>query len=332
MHVRAFVPVGTGTPSVELAEVDEPQAGPDELIVAVESFSPNRGETFLLEEPPVGWRPGKDVAGVVVQAASSGRGPGVGERVVAHPERSGWAERVAVPFDRVAVLPVDLEFMVAAALPLAGLTALRLTRVTGPLASRRLLLTGASGGVGHYFVELAAAQGADITVVTASEERGDRLVDLGATQSVRRVTEAPGRYEVGLDSVGGETTAAVWAKLTDDGLLVWFGQASRVAPTIDFFDWSGGMSGTIRKFAYADSASSDADDLATLVRLVETGHLHPEIGLVADWGQTAEAIDAMLDRTVRGNVVLTLPSSAASAGHSLDGGWSATEETGNGAS
>lgn len=78
--------------------------------------------------------------------------------MVAHPERGGWAERVAVPLDKVTMLPVDIDFSVAAALPLAGLTALRLTRVTGPLASRRVLLTGASGGVGHYFVELAVSR------------------------------------------------------------------------------------------------------------------------------------------------------------------------------
>jgi NADPH:quinone reductase-like Zn-dependent oxidoreductase len=286
--------------------VDEPEAALDELIVAVEAFSPNRGETFLLEDPPPGWRPGKDVAGTVVQAAASGRGPRAGQRVVAHPERGGWAERVAVPLDKVTMLPVDIDFSVAAALPLAGLTALRLTRVTGPLASRRVLLTGASGGVGHYFVELAVSQGAEVTVVTSSEERGARLVDLGATQSVHAIDDAVGPYQIGLDSVGGEVTAAVWAKLAHDGLLVWFGQASRVAPTIDFFDWRGGMSGTIRKFAYSDSDTSDADDLATLVRMVEAGLLHPEIGVVADWEHAPEVIEAMVGKSVRGNAVLTV--------------------------
>lgn len=312
--MRALVPIQAETPSIELTEVDEPEAAFDEVIVAVEAFSPNRGETFLLENPPPGWRPGKDVAGTVLRAAESGQGPAVGQRVVAHPDQAGWAERVAVPLDKVTALPAEMEFTTAAALPLAGLTALRLTRVTGPLASQRLLLTGASGGVGHYFVELAAAQGADITVVTASEERGARLVELGAAASVRRVADATGPYQIGLESVGGEVTAAVWAKLTDNGLLVWFGQASRVPPTVDFFDWRGGLSGTIRKFAYTESDTTDADDLATLVRLVQTGRLHPEIGLVADWEHTAEAIEAMVGRGVRGNAVLTLsPSSAALA-------------------
>jgi NADPH:quinone reductase-like Zn-dependent oxidoreductase len=301
-----------------VAEVDEPEAAQDEVIVAVEAFSPNRGETFLLEDPPPGWRPGKDVAGIVVRAAESGQGPAVGRRVVAHPEQGGWAERVAVPLDKLTAVPADMAVTTAAALPLAGLTALRLTRVTGPLASRRLLLTGASGGVGHYFVELAASQGADITVVAASEERGARLVQLGAAASLREVADATGPYQIGLDSVGGDVTAALWAKLTEDGLLVWFGQASRVPATLDFFDWRGGMSGTIRKFAYTESDTTDADDLATLVRLVHAGRLHPEIGLVADWEHTAEAIEAMVGRTVRGNAVLTVSLSSATLANTSD--------------
>jgi NADPH:quinone reductase len=174
------------------------------------------------------------------------------------------------------------------------------------------------GRVGHYFVELAASQGADITVVTASEERGARLVELGAAASLRRVADATGPYQIGLESVGGETTAAVWAKLSDDGLLVWFGQASRVPLTLDFFDWRGGLSGTIRKFAYTDSDTTDADDLATLVRLVCTGRLHPEIGIVADWEHTADVIEALVGRTVRGNAVLVLSSSSMTLANTPD--------------
>lgn len=197
----------------------------------------------------------------------------------------------------------------AAALPLAGLTALRLARAAGPLASRRLLLTGASGGVGHYFVELAAAQGAEVTVVTATEERGRRLMRLGASAWVADVARADGRFDVALDSVGGRSTAIALSKLTDHGLLVRFGQASRTAPTLDFFDWTGGTSATIRKFLYSDDETPVVDDLATLVRLTATGRLHPEVGLLADWRDTPSVIDAIVGRTVRGNAILTIPSS-----------------------
>jgi NADPH:quinone reductase-like Zn-dependent oxidoreductase len=82
------------------------------------------------------------------------------------------------------------------------------------------------------------------------------------------------------------------------------GQASHRAPVLDFFDWTGGHSATLRKFLYSDSEVSDAADLATLVRLVAAGRLHPEIGLRAPWSETRDALSALLARRVRGNAVL----------------------------
>jgi NADPH:quinone reductase-like Zn-dependent oxidoreductase len=123
---------------------------------------------------------------------------------------------------------------------------------------------------------------------------------------VAAVDDAPGRYDVGLDSVGGRTTAAVLRKLHGHGLLVWFGQAGRTEARLDFLDWTGGESATIRKFSYADSDVGDGEDLATLVRLVAQDRLHPEIGLTADWSETGRVIRALLDRRVRGNAVLTV--------------------------
>ena len=140
---------------VEPDTVDEPEPRADEALVEVKAFSINRGETYQLERPRPNWRPGKDVAGVVIRAAADGSGPGEGERVVGHADQSGWAERAAVPSARLARLPDGVDFQTAAALPLAGLTALRLTRVAGPLASRRVLLTGASGGVGHCCLSMS---------------------------------------------------------------------------------------------------------------------------------------------------------------------------------
>jgi len=304
--MKAIVTDGEGPTGVRLDEVEEPRAAADEALIAVEAFSVNRGETFQIESRPAGFRPGKDLAGVVVRAAADGSGPAVGERVVAHATGGSWAERVAVTTDRIAPLTVGLAATTAAALPLAGLTALRLTRATGPLASRRVLLTGASGGVGHYFVELAAAQGADLTAVSASGERAERLLALGATQVVADVEEAEGPFDLALDSVGATSTPAAFARLTPEGALVWFGQASRVAPSFDFFDWRGAFNGTIRRFHYEESDVSVATDLATLVRLTAGGRLHPEMGWTADWTRTGEALTALLAREVRGNAVLTV--------------------------
>jgi len=298
--MQALIPSG-GT--VTVGSVDGPEPRADEALIEVKAFSINRGETYQLEQPRPGWRPGKDVAGVVVRAAADGTGPAEGSRVVGHADASGWAEQVAVPTSRLATLPPTIDFQTAAALPLAGLTALRLTRVAGSLASRRVLLTGASGGVGHYFTELAAAQGARVTAIS---HRGERLLELGAEEVLPNVDDAQGLFDIAIESIGGATTNAAWHRLEQHGLLIWLGQAGREPLNLDYFDWDAAMSVSIRKFNYMDSTATEAEDLATLVRLVRQGHLHPEIGLVQDWTQAAAGIDSLVGRRVRGNLVLTI--------------------------
>lgn len=303
--MRAVVPAGPGR--IKIAEVEEVEPAPDELVIEVGAYSVNRGETFQLETARDHWRPGKDIAGRVVSAAADGTGPAVGARVVAHLQHSGWAERVVAPAAQVAVLPEAVSTEQAAALPLAGLTALRLLRTAGSVIGRRILLTGASGGVGHYFTELAAASGASITAVVSSPSRGERLLELGAETLVYDVADAHGPFDLVLESVGGASLPVALSKLDRGGTLIWFGQASREAPRINFFDFFDGPdSGQIRHFHYDSLDRPDDADLATLVRLVASGRLHPELGRVEDWSQTAAVLEDLRDRRIRGNAVLTL--------------------------
>jgi NADPH:quinone reductase-like Zn-dependent oxidoreductase len=302
--MKSFVPDGDG--QARLSDVDEVSPAAGEAVIEVEAFSVNRGETFLLENPPGGWRPGKDIAGRVVQAAADGTGPRPGTRVVGHPPSRGWAERAAVHASSLAELPEEVASATAAALPLAGLTAVRLLRAAGPLIGRRLLLTGASGGVGHYVTELAIASGAEVTAVSASQERGAKLAALGATV-VAGPADAPGRYDIVMESVGGQSLAAARRKARTNGIVLWFGQASRTPPTIDFFDWIDGTAGApIVAFHYERGDFADRGDLATLVRLTAAGRLHPEIGVLLPWEHTPDVIDAIRQRRLRGNAVLTL--------------------------
>jgi len=309
--MQALVPAGRAAGLaaglVAMAEVPRPEPRPDEALVRVQAFSVNRGEIFRLENPEPGARPGKDVAGVVVRAAADGTGPAAGQRVVGHPEAGGWAEYAAVPAASLAVLPPEVTAVQAAALPLAGLTALRLLRTAGSVAGRRILLTGASGGVGHYVTELAAAAGARITAVTRSADRGQRLAELGAAAVVRDLAGAGGPFDLVLESAGGATLAAAVDLLVPGGTLIWFGQASRAPATLDFFTiLYGPQSVTIRTFAYWDAPGGYGPDLATLVRLVATGCLHPEIGRVAGWADTAAVLTDLYQRRIRGNAVLTV--------------------------
>ncbi len=308
--MKALLPSG-GPEMVEYGNVDQPRPLASEALVRVEAFSVNRGETFLLENPPAGWRPGKDIAGLVVQAAADGSGPPAGHRVVGHPPAAGWAEYACVPADSLAELPEDFPAATAAALPLAGLTALRLLRIAGSVTGQRILLTGASGGVGHYFVELAANAGAEVTAITATEDRGRILARLGAAAVLRSVTDTDGPFDLVLESAGGKSLARSLERLAPRGTLIWFGQASREPVTLNFFDLLyGATSATIRHFSYADFREPYRADLAVLVRLVAAGRLHPQIGREADWHETATVLADLRDRRIRGNAVLTISPSA----------------------
>jgi NADPH:quinone reductase len=308
--MKALLPADDGG-MVKFADIAQPRTADSEALIRVEAFSVNRGETFLLERPPAGWRPGKDVAGLVVQAAADGSGPAAGTRVVGHPPTAGWAEYATVPTASLASLPEPVSVVTAAALPLAGLTALRLIRVASQsaegIAGRRILLTGASGGVGHYFTELAANAGAEVTAIAAAADRGARLTDLGAQAILRAVKDAAGPFDLVLESVGGDSMAEGLDRLRPGGTLIWFGQASRQPVTISFFDLLyGASSATIRHFSYEDSPVPYSEDLAVLVRLVATGRLHPEVGRIADWAGTGTVLNDLRDRRIRGNAVLTI--------------------------
>jgi NADPH:quinone reductase-like Zn-dependent oxidoreductase len=184
---------------------------------------------------------------------------------------------------------------------------LRLVRAAGSLAGRRVLLTGASGGVGHFLTELAAGSGAQVTTVTSSPERGMRLADLGAEAVVLDVREATSPFDVIMESVGGPTFSTALTKLAPGGSVLWYGQAGLEPPVLDFFGLIPVTPFTLRHFAHWASDTSDADDLATLVRLTSTGQLHPEIGRASDWTETAAVLDEVYRRRIHGNAVLTVP-------------------------
>src|SRR5437763_4144174 len=159
----AIVNTPGGPEPVAIREVAEPQPKPNEALVAVHAFSLNRGELRLLQVRPEGWRPGQDIAGIVLKQAIDGTGPLAGMHVVGLCDWEGWAERAAVPSSRIAPLADTVSFAQAAALPVAGLTALRTLRHGAPLLGKRVLITGAAGGVGNLALQLAVRAAARVT-------------------------------------------------------------------------------------------------------------------------------------------------------------------------
>ncbi|MGZ8754992.1 MAG: zinc-binding dehydrogenase, partial [Acidimicrobiia bacterium] len=279
---------------------------PSELVVDVAAVSINRGELRLLAARPEGWRPGQDVAGIVREAAADGSGPSPGTRVVAWVDQSGWAERVCAPANRVAVLAEGVSFGAAATLPIAGMTALRALRVGGELLGRRVLVTGAAGGVGRFAVELAARGGASVTAVARDAARAEGLDLLGADRIVFDIGEAEGPFDVILESVGGASLAGAVRLVAPQGAVVVFGNSSGEAAEISFGDFVGRPGARLEGFFVYLSAQPPGfgADLQRLADMVARGKLNPHVGLEVSWTEATTAFAAVAERHVNGKAVL----------------------------
>ncbi len=301
----ALVNTPSASIPVELNEVPEPVPMPDEAVVEVHAFTLNRGELALLSSRPEGWRPGQDIAGVVVQPATDGSGPEKGTRVVALVDGAGWSQRVAAPTARMAVLPDNVSFASAATLPVAGLTALRTLRQGGPLLGQRVLITGAAGGVGRFAVQLAALAGAEVTGVVSHPDRAAGLSELGATAIVANIREAEGLFDLILESAGGPSLSGAISKVAPGGTIVVFGNSSREETLISFPNFAGHAGARLLAFFIYESGTpaSMGVDLAKLVSLVSSAKLKPEIGLEDSWHNVYKAAAALRDRKVNGKAV-----------------------------
>jgi NADPH2:quinone reductase len=287
-------------------ERPEPEPAPHEVVVAVRAYAVNRGELRLLEDRPDGWAPGQDVAGVVAAAAADGSGPPEGARVVGLADGGGWSERVAVPTHRVAVLPDAVDFAQAAGLPVAGLTALRALETGGRLLGRRVLVTGASGGVGSFAVQLARAAGAHVTGHVSGEHRIEDVRALGADAVITAIDEDAGPFDLVLDGVGGPVLLDAVHRLAPGGTATAYGVAGGREPTpLHFFDFAP-LARLIGFFIYGTDERTFGRDLGVLAGLVADGRLTVPRGVEADWTETATALDALRERRVAGKVVLTI--------------------------
>ncbi len=304
--MRGFITDPKAPGGLRLADdLPEPTPAAGEALVEVRAYSVNRGELFLLQMRPDGWRPGQDLAGVVIQAAADGSGPAVGTRVVGLVDWECWAERVAVPSYLAVPLPEEVSFEEAASLPIAGITALRAIRLGGSLLARRVLVTGATGGVGQFAVQLAVASGAHVTALVTSLEREPEARNLGAHRVVTSLDDnVPGPFDLVLDGVGGQVLTEAAHRLAPGGAAVTYGTLGGPAP-LALLDFPRGPACRVVPLFHAYPLETRGDDLGALVALVADGRLRPLLGMVSDWTETRAVLQALRERRVRGKAVLT---------------------------
>ncbi|MEX1124168.1 MAG: zinc-binding dehydrogenase [Acidimicrobiia bacterium] len=304
--MKALVNRGGGGIAVDLVDVAEPEPGANEALVQVEAVAINRGELRLLAARPQGWRPGQDVAGTVAAAAADGSGPSEGTRVVAWPEQAGWAERVAVPTSHLATIGHDVTSAQAATLPIAGVTALRILRIGGDLNRKKILVTGAAGGVGRFAVELAARSGAVVTAVAASRERAEGLEGLGAQAVVEDIEQAEGEFDLILEAAGGPSLEVSIRLVAPRGIIVVFGNSSNSPAQVSFADFRGRAGARIEAFFVYESGEPPTfgEDLQLLADMTADGSLHPQVGLEAPWTDANSVFQALANRQVNGKAVL----------------------------
>jgi NADPH:quinone reductase len=300
----AIVNTPGGPEPVAVREIAEPELRPNEALVAVHAFSLNRGELRLFQVRPEGWRPGQDIAGVVLRQAADGSGPAAGTRVVALCDWEGWAERAAVPGHRIAPIADNVSFAAAASLPVAGLTALRSLRHGAPLLGKRVLITGAAGGVGNLAVQLAARSGAKVTAIVGSAERARVLDGLGAAETVTRIEDAQGRFALILEAAGGSSLKAALERIEARGTVVIFGNSSGEPTEINFRDFAEHQNARIQAFHYFTSEPEErfGPDLAVLAGLIADGSLKPRIAEYS-WRDLSRIGPLLRDRQIPGKAV-----------------------------
>jgi NADPH:quinone reductase-like Zn-dependent oxidoreductase len=289
--------------------VPEPTADRDEALVRVHAISLNRGEVRRAGMAAAGWRPGWDLAGVVERAASDRSGPAVGTRVVGFLLEGAWAQRVVVPTNALAELPDKVTFSQAATFPVAGLTAFHALGKGGLLLGKRVLVTGATGGVGDFAVQLARLAGAHVTASVRRADQVPTVRQLGAHDVVvGDVIAAMPKYDLIIESVGGKTLGTALAALERAGVCVTLGVSASSEVTFDartFF--ATGRSTLYGFYVFTELASEPASvGLRRLADLVAAGQLSPHISLERSWKEIGQVAQDLMARRFPGKAVLVV--------------------------
>jgi NADPH:quinone reductase-like Zn-dependent oxidoreductase len=321
--MRAIVNHRYGGPeTLQLQEVEPPDIPEDRVLVRVRASSVNavdwhlmRGEPYLVRltdglRAPKQPRRGVDIAGVIESVGSAVTTLKPGDEVFGG-GIGAFGELARAKAANVVAKPTNLTFEEAAAVPVAGLTALQGLRDKGGLtAGQRILVNGAGGGVGTFAVQIAKAFGASVTAVTRTENL-ELLSSLGADRVIDYsrddFTRDGSRYDVIFDA-GGNRSLGDLARATEpDGVVIvcgagkgnWVGPFARVAAAM--------LRSRVRKPRMVGFLASHGQaDMVVLKGLLEAGSIRPVIDRTYPLEQTADAVAYMERGHARGKVVITV--------------------------
>jgi NADPH:quinone reductase-like Zn-dependent oxidoreductase len=324
--MQAIVQTGYGSAeALQLASIPRPAIADDEVLLRVHAAGLDRGTWHLMTGQPYllrlafGFRkpkhpvPGRDVAGQVVEVGSAVTRFTVGDQVygIAAPHGS-FAEYAAAREDKLARKPVTLSFEQAAVVPVSGMTALQALTDAGHVqAGQHVLITGASGGVGSFAVQLAKAFGAEVTGV-CSTRKIELVRALGASQIIDYtqddVADGARRYDLILDIAGNPSLRRLQRSLTPTGTAVLVGGEGRGKLT-------GGMDRQVRALVLSIFsrqrltgflAKERASDLERLTDLIEAGQLTPSVDSTYPLTHVPEAMRHLAAGNVHGKVAITI--------------------------
>jgi NADPH:quinone reductase-like Zn-dependent oxidoreductase len=309
--------------ALELREIERPPIGEHDVLVHVRAAGVNpadwavmRGLPYIarpvygLRKPKAGIR-GTDVAGQVEAVGSGVTRFKPGDEVFGASTGS-YAEYAAASEDELALKPANLTFEQAATVPMAGLVALQALRDHGHVREgQKVLINGASGGIGTFAVQIAKALGAEVTAVV-STRNVDLVRSIGADHVIDYTkvdfTGAGKRYDLILDNVSNHSLSRLRGVLTDSGVLIpnggnfgnrWFSSAGRLVRGTILFRFGGQKLGNFL-------VSMNHDDLVALKDMIEAGKVAPVVGRTYPLSRTAEALDQVGGGHARGKVVITV--------------------------
>lgn len=298
---------------LELCEVADPVADSNEALIAVTGFSLNRGELRRAQSAQDGTQIGWDLVGVVQKAARDGSGLTEGKRVVGFSRRMhGWAELAAVPTTDFTGIPDAVADVDAATLPVAGLTALYALERCERLLGSKILVTGASGGVGFFACQIAKLMGAQVVAQLRRSDFAQLVRGLGVSDVVISADgldiDKYGKFRAIIDGVGGQMLSKLIPQLEERGRAILYGVSAGAEATLAVRELFMTGDGRIEGFhLYRETEiESAAKGLDRLLALLADGRLSTHVPINEDWGNIGTIAARLIGRDFPGKAVLTI--------------------------